>query len=72
MDIHSEMAIYNSFFNEEKKKTIIIVSHKLQIANKMDKIYYLEKGQIVESGTHDELLSKRGKYASMYFSQNKF
>lgn len=47
-------------------KTVIIISHRLSTTRFVDKIYMLEDGKIVESGTHDNLLKQDGKYAQMF------
>ncbi len=47
-------------------KTVIIISHRLSTTRFVDKIYMLEDGKIVESGTHENLLKKDGKYAQMF------
>ncbi len=47
-------------------KTIINVSHRLSSIRNYDKIYYLENGGIIESGTHEELISSKNKYFNLY------
>ncbi len=56
-----------------RDKTVIIISHRLSTTKMVDKIYMLEDGQIIESGSHDELMRLNGKYADMYNMQaNKY
>ncbi len=50
-------------------KTVFFISHRLSSARIADKIYFLEEGKILEQGTHDELISKNGKYAQMFLLQ---
>lgn len=52
-----------------KDCTVIFISHRLSTTRIADKIYMLENGEIVESGTHDELLEKCGKYYDMWHAQ---
>jgi ATP-binding cassette subfamily B protein len=47
-------------------KTVIFISHRLSTTRIADRIIMLEKGGIVEQGTHEELLSLNGKYAQMW------
>lgn len=47
-------------------KTVIFISHRLSTTRHVDRIYMLEKGQIIEQGSHDELMKLDGKYAEMF------
>jgi ATP-binding cassette subfamily B protein len=49
-----------------KDKTVIFISHRLSTTRIADRIIMLENGQIVEQGTHQELLDRNGKYAQMW------
>ncbi len=60
----------NQELNEiAKDKTVIFISHRLSTVRDADCIYMMEDGRIVESGTHEKLLSKNGKYATMWKTQ---
>ena len=50
-------------------KTVIIISHRLSTTRMADMIYMLENGQIIEQGSHNELMSLNGKYANMFKKQ---
>lgn len=52
-------------------KTVIYISHRFSAPKMADKVYFMEKGQIVEEGTHDELILLGGKYANMFELQAK-
>lgn len=53
-------------------KTVIVIAHRLQTVKHADQILYIEQGQITESGTHQELLAKQGKYYKMVELQSGF
>lgn len=60
----------NQELNEiAKDETVIFISHRLSTVRDADCIYMMENGRIVESGTHEQLLSKGGKYAAMWKMQ---
>lgn len=69
VDINTEKLIQKAMYNISKGKTLIIIAHRLSTIVDCDNIIYLENGKIVESGTHDELIEKQGKYFQMYNSQ---
>ena len=52
-------------------KTTFVIAHRLSTIRNADKILALKDGEIIESGTHDELLSKEGFYSNLYNSQFK-
>jgi ATP-binding cassette, subfamily B, bacterial MsbA len=66
LDPESEMLIQDALENFFNKKTILIISHRLNTIKKSHKIYVIDKGRIVESGTHDELLRANGQYKNLY------
>lgn len=69
LDTKSENSVYSMIFRN-KSATAIVISHQLRFASQMSKIYYLDNGEIVESGTHEELFnSKDGLYHKLYQSQ---
>ena len=66
LDNSSERLIQSSLNELQKDKTTIVIAHRLSTIEKADMIIVLDKGHIVEQGTHEELLSKNGYYASMH------
>ncbi len=72
IDPIEETKIYKKFAQISKDKTAFIVTHRLGSAKIADRIIVMDEGQIVETGTHDELIDRDGKYASMYESQAKW
>lgn len=49
-----------------ENKSVVFISHRLSTTRIADRIYMLEKGRIIEEGSHAELLSLNGKYAEMW------
>jgi ABC-type multidrug transport system fused ATPase/permease subunit len=49
-----------------KDRTAIVIAHRLSTIKTADKIVMIENGKIVEMGSHDELVAKKGKYADLY------
>lgn len=71
IDAKAEFEIFERLYEFSKDKTVIIVSHRFSTVRKADKIYVLDKGSIVEQGTHKELLDLSGKYAEAFYTQAK-
>lgn len=72
IDPIEESAIYTKFREISQNKTAIIVTHRLGCAQIADKIIVLDKGQIIESGSHEELLKNHGKYTEMWDAQAQY
>ena len=68
IDALAESRIFNRLL-KDKKRTVITISHRLTTVEKADIIYMLENGEIVERGTHKELIAKKGAYFRMFESQ---
>lgn len=69
VDTETEEEILNNLFEITKDKTTIIVSHRISSAKNADKIIILEDGQIVQKGTHQQLLNTAGYYKELYAKQ---
>ena len=69
IDAESEEMIMEVIKSLAGKKTVIMISHRLYNVIESDNIYMMDKGEIAESGTHEELLGKNGKYAKLFNSQ---
>ena len=66
LDINSEKKIIHNLLSISDKKTVIFISHRLNNFIKADQIFYLHNGSIVESGNHDELMAKGGRYKALF------
>lgn len=66
LDSHSEKKIQLALSKFSHSKTIIVVAHRLSTIKDADQIYVVDDGCILEKGTHNELLAKQGKYASLW------
>ena len=69
IDTRTEMKIQNAFAKMMKGRTSFIVAHRLSTIREADMILVMNDGQIVETGTHESLLSQNGFYANLYNSQ---
>lgn len=71
IDIESEEIIIGIIEKISKSKTVIYISHRLQSVVNADKIYVLEKGKLVDSGKHIELMNREGVYSSLFKQQEE-
>jgi len=69
LDSITEQQIQKAIFDLIADKTAIVIAHRLSTILRMDRIIVLESGKIIEQGTHQELLKKGGKYATMWQHQ---
>ncbi len=65
IDVESEEKIWKAIYELAENKTVIVISHRLANVKNADNIYVLDKGNIVESGSHKELMMNNGKYAQL-------
>lgn len=69
LDVHTESKLFNALEEYLLGKTTIIIAHRLSTIKKADYIYVLDKGMIVEEGTHEALMAKEGQFFN-YVIQN--
>ena len=70
-DPENEYLIQKAFERLMQGKTVIIIAHRLSTIRHADKILVMEKGRLVEEGTHDALLASGGRYAQMWEHYNE-
>lgn len=71
IDVESEEKIMQVIRELASTKTVLFISHRLDNGRESDQICFLEEGMIVEQGTHDSLIEKKGKYEKMYHMQQE-
>ena len=71
IDVESEEMIWNSVEKLRNNKTLIVISHRLANVKNADKIYLLDKGNLVEEGNHEELMNKKNKYFNLVSMQEE-
>ena len=69
LDTCTEKTVYNAISSRSKSRTTVTVAHRLSTVINADKIIFLKDGAIIESGTHNELISLNGEYANMWKQQ---
>ncbi len=67
-----EFDLLNQFLNMAKNRTCIVISHRIGLCKKADKIVVMHNGKIVEQGTHDFLIQRQGKYSELWNAQSKW
>ena len=69
LDFISEAKIFDTLFKKGRNITMLMIAHRLSTIRSCDIIYVMDKGQVVEVGNHESLLSKKGYYYRLYISQ---
>ena len=69
VDTRTEKRIQDAMTNLMKDRTSIIIAHRLSTIRDADLIVVMDKGRIVETGNHDELIAKKGRYFELYMTQ---
>ena len=69
LDFATENIIFDMIYNKFRKKTMLIIAHRLATVKNCDKIIVMDKGKIVEQGTHQQLLERKGQYYRLWEMQ---
>lgn len=69
MDAKAEAELFERFHELAQGRTAILISHRLSTVKMADRIFVVDQGQIVEQGTHDELMAQQGLYTSLFLTQ---
>ncbi len=69
LDAINERKIYDNLHTELRGKTVVVAAHRLSTISNADQILVFDDGRIVESGSHNELIAKNGKYAELVHNQ---
>ena len=69
VDTETEEAILNNLYEICNDKTTIIVSHRISSAKNADRVIIIDKGQIIQQGSHNQLINQEGYYAALYLKQ---
>ena len=70
LDAEAELQIIEGLKKLSEEKTAVIISHRLSTVQWADLIYFFHEGQVLESGTHKQLMAKKGKYYSLFKTAN--
>lgn len=69
LDARAEYQVFQRFAELTKGKTAVLISHRFSTVRMADRILVLDKGQLIEIGSHEELLHKNGRYAELFLLQ---
>ncbi len=70
LDSRSEKYIQDALWKLMKGRTALVIAHRLSTVQRMDKIIVMDKGKIVQTGSHDQLLKEKGIYADLWAHQS--
>jgi len=69
LDARAEYEVFQRFAELTKGRTAVLISHRFSTVRMADRILVLERGEMLEIGSHEELLAKGGKYAELFLLQ---
>ena len=71
IDVDSEAVIMKNIKEMSAKKSVIVISHRLANVVPADNIYFMRDGQVIESGSHSQLMARKGEYAKLFHVQKQ-
>jgi ATP-binding cassette subfamily B protein len=69
LDPLAETEVFKKYIAMTEGKTVIMVTHRISVASLAERVVVFKDGEIVEDGSHDDLLSNNGEYARLYSTQ---
>jgi ATP-binding cassette subfamily B protein len=66
LDARAEFEIFSRFRELTRDRIVLLISHRFSTVRQADRIYVLDQGRIVEAGSHDQLVERRGRYAELF------
>jgi ATP-binding cassette subfamily B protein len=66
LDARAEFEVFQRFSELSKGKIAVLISHRFSTVRMADRILVLDKGELIEIGSHEELLNKGGRYAELF------
>ena len=71
IDVDSEAVIMKNIKEMSAKKSVIVISHRLANVVPADNIYFMRDGQVIENGSHSQLMARKGEYAKLFNAQKQ-
>ena len=71
IDVDSETIIMKNIKEMSESKSVIVISHRLANVVPADNIYFMQDGQVKESGSHNQLMAQKGEYAQLFNTQKQ-
>ena len=69
LDFATENIIFDMIYNKFRRKSMLIIAHRLATVKNFDEIIVMKQGEIVEQGNHEELLARKGEYYKLWEMQ---